>query len=281
MVGNAMHCSPKPEIADNRTSKWVMGRCERRSKSVSVVPYKVHLRKLVNLATCQGCCGWKMQELDLTEAADAQRPANLAAEVCHVCQTIGASKLLKCARCEGVLYCGRGCQLEDWRLGGHKQRCGQQDGQAAVARAKAKQAALDCAKAMLEEATITLDTVHFKRWRTEPTKDIHLLAGLMQLDLTPVGNERIDLIREFMRIGRERVLVAIGDRKKKTFTHHDVRDRIVAIGQRLADIGGDLQWVLDCDALSFPEVNRQELFEVWSTIRPLCPRPPRMNLAFK
>lgn len=213
----------------------------------------------------------------LDQGADAVQPTGLAAEVCHVCQTIGA-KLRLCAKCKSVSYCGRDCQLEDWRLGGHRERCGKPTIERD--RGQAKQVALDSAKEVLQKAGVALNNVNFERWRTERTKDIPVLADLMVLDLEPVGKERMDVIREIMRIGRRRLVLSVGDRNKQTFSHPDVRDMIVTLGKRLAAIGEDLQWVVDCDGLSFPEANRQELIQVWSNIRPLSTQPPRLNVVF-
>ena len=32
-------------------------------------------------------------------------------------------KLLPCSRCKLVSYCGKACQAQHWKAGGHKQRC--------------------------------------------------------------------------------------------------------------------------------------------------------------
>jgi len=44
-------------------------------------------------------------------------------EVCATCQTSTAGPLKMCTRCKSISYCGRNCQVEDWKLGGHKQAC--------------------------------------------------------------------------------------------------------------------------------------------------------------
>jgi hypothetical protein len=44
-------------------------------------------------------------------------------EVCATCQTSLAGPLKHCTRCKAIAYCGRNCQVEDWKVGGHKQTC--------------------------------------------------------------------------------------------------------------------------------------------------------------
>jgi len=57
---------------------------------------------------------------------DIRDPGLLARVCCVHCQALsgcGGMMLALCARCERVFYCSRECQVEHWRLGGHKQEC--------------------------------------------------------------------------------------------------------------------------------------------------------------
>ncbi len=41
---------------------------------------------------------------------------------CHVC---GAGNAKLCSGCQTVAYCGKQCQIQDWKGGDHKQVCRQ------------------------------------------------------------------------------------------------------------------------------------------------------------
>jgi len=43
---------------------------------------------------------------------------------CGVAETAGGSVALKpCSRCKTVVYCGRDCQKQHWKSGGHRAAC--------------------------------------------------------------------------------------------------------------------------------------------------------------
>jgi len=47
---------------------------------------------------------------------------------CHVCGALeeDGTVMRRCQQCESVSYCGRQCQEWDWKVGGHREVCGQQ-----------------------------------------------------------------------------------------------------------------------------------------------------------
>ncbi|KAJ7388750.1 hypothetical protein OS493_035860 [Desmophyllum pertusum] len=53
---------------------------------------------------------------------NADSSAAKRAASCANCGKV-VEKLKRCARCHVTLYCGRECQKEHWKKGGHKQRC--------------------------------------------------------------------------------------------------------------------------------------------------------------
>ena len=44
---------------------------------------------------------------------------------CGVAETAGSSSvaLKPCSRCKAVVYCGRACQAQHWKAGGHRAQC--------------------------------------------------------------------------------------------------------------------------------------------------------------
>eukprot|EP00542_Grammatophora_oceanica_P015156 CAMPEP_0194042564 /NCGR_PEP_ID=MMETSP0009_2-20130614/14323_1 /TAXON_ID=210454 /ORGANISM="Grammatophora oceanica, Strain CCMP 410" /LENGTH=388 /DNA_ID=CAMNT_0038686451 /DNA_START=139 /DNA_END=1305 /DNA_ORIENTATION=+ len=51
-------------------------------------------------------------------------------KICHWCNDEieeGGSRDCWCGRCQAVAYCSRGCQTNDWKRGGHRELCGQQN----------------------------------------------------------------------------------------------------------------------------------------------------------
>ena len=103
------------------------------------------------------------------------------------------------------------------------------------------------------------------------------LRRLAELDLSPQGNEKFDLVRELLRLGREVLLseeaAGVDVFERTCFLTRDgkPRPRIREIGERLWDLNKDddpgrLHWVFQCDLLSIPSAFHGELATAWDGV---------------
>jgi hypothetical protein len=46
---------------------------------------------------------------------------------CSVTETAGSAVLNQCSRCKAVVYCGKACQAQHWKAGGHRAACCKQE----------------------------------------------------------------------------------------------------------------------------------------------------------
>jgi hypothetical protein len=106
------------------------------------------------------------------------------------------------------------------------------------------------------------------------------LDQFQQLDLTPLGNPKADLIREMLRLVRD---VLVQEEKKglpmeerSAFLHPEIRPRVREIGEELWNMTKDndpgyLRWVLSCDLLSVPQPFQGEIAWVWDGLGGIVP----------
>ena len=65
----------------------------------------------------------------VTSNASLPTPKAMAPAIGRVCSNCGIGErgggaaLKPCSRCKVALYCGRGCQVQHWKVGGHKAVC--------------------------------------------------------------------------------------------------------------------------------------------------------------
>jgi TPR repeat protein len=53
----------------------------------------------------------------------ANSPASRSCAHCGVAEKVGNVALRPCGRCKAVFYCGKKCQMHDWKTGGHSAEC--------------------------------------------------------------------------------------------------------------------------------------------------------------
>jgi len=71
----------------------------------------------------------KMLEASVVAAAEDGHPAAPLASRTHLCSNCGVVEgscgvaLKPCSRCMAVMYCGKDCQAQHWKTGGHRAAC--------------------------------------------------------------------------------------------------------------------------------------------------------------
>jgi hypothetical protein len=50
-------------------------------------------------------------------------PSLQACANCGASKTAGSVALKPCSRCKAVVYCGKACQAQHWKTGGHRAVC--------------------------------------------------------------------------------------------------------------------------------------------------------------
>ena len=107
--------------------------------------------------------------------------------------------------------------------------------------------------------------------------NVSSVQRLLKLDLEPVpkGQETTNLIRELLRMGRDKILkdilggVTVIDHCN--YMDESIRPRAREIGERLWEITKDsdpgfFRWFAQCDMLSLPPAAQTELSHVWDGI---------------
>jgi hypothetical protein len=60
------------------------------------------------------------------QAAERTSPVTLSLQTCANCgvgETAGSAALKLCSRCKAAVYCGKECQTQHWKAGGHREVC--------------------------------------------------------------------------------------------------------------------------------------------------------------
>jgi len=106
-------------------------------------------------------------------------------------------------------------------------------------------------------------------------KEDAVLDRLKTLDLTPKGDEKMQLIREILRLARD-ILVKEQDAEvpyseRSCFLHPEILPRVKEIGERLWEITKDddpdyMHWFLQCDLESVPRSFHSEIGYAWNGI---------------
>jgi TPR repeat protein len=68
----------------------------------------------------------KQQQAAPPEAAERMSPATLSPQTCANCgiaEMAGSAALKPCSRCKDAVYCGKACQAQHWKAGGHREKC--------------------------------------------------------------------------------------------------------------------------------------------------------------
>jgi TPR repeat protein len=76
----------------------------------------------------------KQQQAAPSSLAERMSAATLSPQTCANCgvkDTAGSAALKPCSRCKVVVYCGKACQAQHWKSGGHRVLCQQVRGHAA------------------------------------------------------------------------------------------------------------------------------------------------------
>jgi hypothetical protein len=68
----------------------------------------------------------KQQQIAPSSVAERTSPVTLPPQACANCgvgETAGRAALKPCSRCKAVVYCGKECQAQHWKAGGHRAKC--------------------------------------------------------------------------------------------------------------------------------------------------------------